>query len=59
MDSTLTPDIWNQVNNEIRHQYLDAGKARARLGWQSLFSLDESLHTTARWYQDFWKEKYV
>ena len=33
MQSRLAPDIRNEVVHEIKHQYLSAAKARARLGW--------------------------
>jgi CDP-glucose 4,6-dehydratase len=53
MDSPLEPDIRNEAVNEIRHQYLSAAKARQRLGWKPLFTLDAGLQHTIRWYQDF------
>ena len=53
MDSKLEADIRNEVNNEIRHQYLSAAKARAMLGWSPLFTLDEALAKTVAWYQGF------
>lgn len=51
MDSNLEPEIHNKVTGEIRHQYLAAGKARRRLGWQPLFTLEEGLKKTIAWYQ--------
>ena len=53
MDSALKPIILNEAKNEIRHQYLDASKARQTLGWKSLFSLDEGLTRTIEWYRRF------
>lgn len=53
MDVPLTPDVRNEANNEIRHQYLSAEKARQVLGWQPLFTLDAGLRSTITWYQDF------
>jgi len=53
MDSELKPKIRNESNNEIRHQYLCAAKARDLLGWKPLFSLDEGLQRTIDWYKDF------
>jgi CDP-glucose 4,6-dehydratase len=53
MSCTLEPDVRNQANNEIRHQYLSAGKAREVLGWQSLFTLDDGLSKTIAWYREF------
>ncbi len=53
MSSDLQPDVHNQATNEIRHQYLSAGKARAMLNWSPLFTLDEGLSRTISWYQNF------
>ncbi len=53
MDSSLEPDIRNEASNEIRHQYLSAGRARELLGWRPLFTLDEGLTRTISWYRDF------
>ena len=43
MDSSLEPDVRNEASNEIRHQYLSAGRARTELGWSPLFTLEEGL----------------
>jgi CDP-glucose 4,6-dehydratase len=53
MGSSLEPEIRNEATNEIRHQYLSAAKARRRLGWSPLFTLDEGLRLTIQWYKDF------
>jgi len=53
MGSELQPEILNQTTNEIRHQYLSATKAREMLDWQPLFTLDEGLLQTIKWYRDF------
>lgn len=53
MASDLQPDIHNEVTNEIHHQYLSATKARERLSWQPLFTLEEGLQKTIAWYEDF------
>ena len=53
MDSNLEPDIRNEASNEIRHQYLSAAKARETLDWSPLFSLEEGLRRTVRWYEEF------
>jgi CDP-glucose 4,6-dehydratase len=53
MNSSLEPDIRNEVSNEIRHQYLSAEKARNLLGWSPLFTLDEALIKTIAWYHQF------
>ncbi len=53
MGSDLEPEVRNEAINEIRHQYLDAGKARRVLGWEPQFTLDEGLQETIGWYQNF------
>jgi CDP-glucose 4,6-dehydratase len=53
MDSRLEPDIRNEANNEIKHQYLSAEKARKMLNWSPLFTLDRALETTINWYKEF------
>ena len=53
MGSTLEPEIRNEATNEIRHQYLNAARAREVLKWKPLFTLDEGLHRTIDWYKAF------
>ncbi len=53
MGSNLKPRVLNQTSNEIRHQYLSAAKARERLNWNPLFTLDEGLDRTISWYKSF------
>jgi CDP-glucose 4,6-dehydratase len=53
MNSNLEPEIRNEAVNEIRHQYLSAEKARRLLGWQPVFTLEEGLKKTIRWYEEF------
>ncbi len=53
MESDLSPDILNQTNNEIRHQYLSAAKARSILDWRPVYTLDEGLQRTVAWYRNF------
>jgi CDP-glucose 4,6-dehydratase len=53
MNSNLEPDIRSEATNEIRNQYLSAAKAREKLGWQPLFTLDEGLRRTIDWYKAF------
>ncbi|MDD5197233.1 MAG: GDP-mannose 4,6-dehydratase [Candidatus Omnitrophica bacterium] len=43
--------ILNQIKYEIRHQYLSSRKARAKLGWRPVFSLDTGLKNTIGWYK--------
>ena len=51
MGSDLTPDVRNEARHEIHHQYLSAEKARTRLGWAPLFTLDAGLDRTIDWYR--------
>jgi CDP-glucose 4,6-dehydratase len=53
MNSRLEPDVRSEASNEIRHQYLSAAKAREKLGWSPLFTLDEGLRKTIQWYREF------
>ncbi|VTT96631.1 sugar dehydratase epimerase yfng : CDP-glucose 4,6-dehydratase OS=Caldilinea aerophila (strain DSM 14535 / JCM 11387 / NBRC 104270 / STL-6-O1) GN=rfbG PE=4 SV=1: Epimerase [Gemmataceae bacterium] len=53
LGSRLTPDVRNEASNEIAHQSLSAAKARARLGWRPLFTLEEGLRRTVAWYSSF------
>lgn len=49
----LDPVILNQAEAEIQAQYLDAGKARHRLGWTPNYDLQSGLTETIAWYRDF------
>ena len=57
MDSKLEPIIRNETANEIRHQYLNAEKARRELNWKPLFTLDMGLQKTIDWYKDFFEHE--
>lgn len=48
----LRPVVQNIASAEIREQYLDAGKARARLGWAPRYGMEEGLRRTVDWYRD-------
>lgn len=48
----LQPVVLNEASNEIEHQYLDATRARERLGWKSEYSIEEGLARTLAWYCD-------
>jgi CDP-glucose 4,6-dehydratase len=53
MDSELEPDIRADASHEIRHQYLDAARARALLNWSPSFTLDDGLRRTIAWYTEY------
>jgi CDP-glucose 4,6-dehydratase len=57
MGSDLRPDVRNEATNEIRNQFLSAEKTRKELSWKPLFTLDEGLARTIRWYEEFFGEK--
>ncbi len=50
MNSSLRPVVLGEANHEIKHQYLDAGKAARMLGWRPSFTLEEGLVRTIDWY---------
>ena len=49
----LRPVVQNIASAEIREQYLDAGKARTRLGWAPRYGMEEGLRRTIDWYRDY------
>jgi CDP-glucose 4,6-dehydratase len=53
MGSSLVPDVRNEAQREIRLQYLSAEKARKQLGWSPLFTLEEGLARTVKWYREY------
>lgn len=53
MGSSLTPDIRNEASQEIRTQFLSTSKARERLGWKPLHTMEEGLRETVRWYTSY------
>jgi CDP-glucose 4,6-dehydratase len=58
MESDLIPNILNEAGNEIRNQYLSSAKARQALGWKPLFTLEEGLKRTIKWYEEFLGDGY-
>ncbi|MCA9037789.1 MAG: GDP-mannose 4,6-dehydratase [Planctomycetaceae bacterium] len=57
MGSSLEPVVLGEAFNEIKHQYLDASRARNVLGWSPLFSLDEGLTRTVAWYTNYFLQQ--
>jgi CDP-glucose 4,6-dehydratase len=53
MGSNLAPDIRGDASNEIRHQYLDAAKARTMLAWSPAFTFESGLRATVDWYKGY------
>lgn len=53
MNTRLELDIRGEASKEIRYQYLDASKAREKLNWKPLFTLEEGLQKTILWYQEY------
>jgi len=56
MNSDLVPLILNEAENEIKHQYLSAKKAREILSWEPLFDLESGLKLTIDYYRHFFKQ---
>lgn len=52
----LAPTVLGQATHEIRAQFLDASKARARLGWAPAFGITEGLARTVGWYREHLRE---
>jgi CDP-glucose 4,6-dehydratase len=53
----LRPDLRYEVKNEIQNQYLDPTRARAELGWEPRYTLEEGLEKTIAWYRELLGEK--
>jgi len=56
MNSELAPVILDQVEGEIRHQYLSASKARRLLGWEPLYSIEQGIKETIAWYLEHFRQ---
>jgi len=56
MRSDLKPQIRNETIGEIREQYLSAAKAHRMLGWSPLFTIEEGLERTIKWYRNLFGE---
>jgi len=55
MGSNLSPEVRNEVTNEIRCQHLSAYKAHHVLGWTPQFTLEQGLSRTIEWYASFFE----
>ena len=47
----IAPKIMDNAKNEIIDQHLSSKKARAVLGWESKYDLDQGLIETVKWYR--------
>jgi CDP-glucose 4,6-dehydratase len=56
MDSSLQPVISNHATNEIGYQALNAAKAREKLGWRPMFTLEQAMGQTIDWYKRFFAD---
>ena len=56
MESSLKPIILSETDNEIKHQYLSAKKARDILGWKPKYNLKSGLKKTIEYYKYFFKQ---
>jgi CDP-glucose 4,6-dehydratase len=55
--SDLKPIIQNVVTTEVREQYLDASKAREKLGWRPNYGMKEAIRETVDWYREHFAEE--
>lgn len=51
----IKPTILGKGENEIIEQYLSSVKSKNMLGWESRYTLDESLKKTYQWYEKFFE----
>ncbi len=56
MKSPFVPQVLGEASHEIKHQSLDAAKARRMLDWEPLFTLDEGLSRTIAWYTNHFQQ---
>jgi len=54
---TLLPIILDEVENEIRDEYLSADRAREILGWTPQETLESGLAKTMGWYDTFFESR--
>jgi CDP-glucose 4,6-dehydratase len=53
----LSPSSRRGAPHEARLLRLDCGKARRLLGWRSVYSLEQGIAETIRWYRGFYLER--
>ncbi len=53
----LVPIILDEVENEIRDEYLSADRARDSLGWEPEETLESGLAKTMAWYDTFFRTR--
>ena len=56
MKSPFVPQVLGEASHEIKHQSLDAAKARRMLDWEPLFTLNEGLSRTIAWYTNHFQQ---
>lgn len=56
MGSSLEVEVLGEASQEIENQYLASTKAREVLNWKPLFSLEEGLSRTIRWYDSYFQQ---
>lgn len=56
MKSDLKPIILNKGSNEIKHQYLSAENARKILNWKPMYTIEDGLEKTIKWYLGYFEK---
>jgi len=56
-NKSIKPVILDTAKKEIISQYLNSDKARKILQWRPLYSLEEGLMETIKWYRDFFEKR--
>ena len=51
----LEPELRNGAQAEIRHQHLNADKARRVLAWRPQFSFEQGVSRSILWYREFFR----
>lgn len=56
-EEEIKPRILDEVQGEIKHQYLSSAKARHVLGWKPIYTLEAGIRETIDWYRMFFNEE--